>query len=62
MSRKDIGICTCGRIHFIDKDIIDEALELNKNTLIICGGCGRTYVIGADLIKDIRIIASIWKL
>lgn len=52
MNRKDIRICSCGRIHFIDSGIIDEALEQNKNTLVICGGCGRTYVIGADIEPD----------
>lgn len=52
MNRKDIRICSCGRIHFIDSWIIDEALEQNKNTLVICGGCGRTYVIGADIEPD----------
>lgn len=49
---KQVRICSCGRIHFVDENIIDEALEEDKNVLFICGGCGRATLIGADREPD----------
>lgn len=45
---KQVRICSCGRIHFVNQTIINEALDLNKDVLMVCGGCGRATLIGAD--------------
>lgn len=50
MSRKyDMRICKCGRIHMVSNEKIDKALEDNKNLLLICGGCGKAVIIGANI-------------
>ena len=50
MSRKyDMRICKCGRIHMVDEDKLEKALENNKNLLLVCGGCGDATLIGADI-------------
>lgn len=54
MSKKyDMRICNCGRIHMIDEDKLEKALENNKNLLLICGGCGTATLIGADIEPDL---------
>lgn len=50
---KELRICSCGRLHFIDEDIFSTALEQDKNVLLICGSCGRATIIGADKEPDI---------
>ena len=45
---KDVRICKCGVIHFLDSDLIDEAIDNNRNLLMICGSCGHGSVIGGD--------------
>lgn len=53
MERKyDMRICKCGRIHMVDEDKLEKALENNKNILLICGGCGTATLIGADIEPD----------
>lgn len=52
MSKLNVRICSCGRIHFIPESEIDEALEANKNFVLVCGGCGRVTAIGADIEQD----------
>lgn len=49
---KELRTCICGRLHFVDTDIINEALHLDKNVLLICGRCGRATMIGADREPD----------
>lgn len=49
MQKYHMMVCKCGRIHMIDNKKIDNALENNKNLLLICGGCGKALLIGADL-------------
>lgn len=49
----ELRICSCGRLHFIDEDIIGTALEQDMNVLLICGSCGRATIIGADKEPDI---------
>ena len=34
MSKYDVRICSCGRIHFVPNEMIDEAIENNKNLLL----------------------------
>lgn len=52
MKKYDMHICKCGRIHMVDMEKLDKALEANKNLLLICGGCGGATVIGADIEPD----------
>ena len=41
-------ICSCGRVHFYDQNIINAAIEDGQEILMICGGCGTAWCIGAD--------------
>lgn len=53
MSRKyDIRICKCGRIHAIPNERIKNALNADKNFLLICAACGNATLIGADISPD----------
>ena len=52
MRKYDMKICSCGRIHMINMEKIDNACEVNKNLLLICAGCGRAVLIGADIEPD----------
>lgn len=45
-------ICKCGRIHMVDNNKLEKALEQNKNILLVCGGCGKRSCIGADVGPD----------
>lgn len=49
MSKKyRLMICDCGRIHLISNDQIIKSFDDNKDIMIICGGCGKVTIIGAD--------------
>lgn len=52
VSKFQVRICTCGRIHFILQEDIDAALLANKELWLSCGGCGKTSRIGADVERD----------
>lgn len=52
MSKFNVRICTCGRIHFVPEAEINAALEADKNFVLVCGGCGRVTAIGADIEQD----------
>ena len=52
MGKFDVRFCKCGRIHFIENNLIDEALEQDKNLMFVCGGCGSVLLIGADRETD----------
>ena len=52
MSKYNMRICKCGRIHMIDNDKLDKALENNKDILLMCGHCGIATIIGADIEPD----------
>lgn len=49
---KEMKICKCGRIHLIPEEKIDNALEKNKNFVLICANCGESIVIGANIEPD----------
>jgi len=49
---KEVRICSCGRLHFLDGEIIESALKEDKDVLFICGKCGRATMIGADRTRD----------
>ena len=53
MKKYTMKICRCGRIHMIDDNKINKALDNNKEFLVICAGCGNGIVIGADCEPDI---------
>lgn len=46
--RKEIRICKCGHIHIFDETKIDNALQQDKEFILICADCGTAYRIGAD--------------
>lgn len=48
-SKFDVRICSCGRIHFTPMTEVTTAIEKDQELLLICGGCGSTYKIGADI-------------
>ena len=53
MNRKyDMIICKCGRIHMLDNNKLNKALENNKNILFVCAGCGSATLIGANIEPD----------
>ena len=48
----NITFCKCGRIHAIENKKIEDALEENKDFLLICANCGAATIIGADITPD----------
>ena len=52
MSKYELRICSCGRIHAIPEEKIVNAIEAEKDLLLICGGCGTATLIGADIVPD----------
>jgi len=48
MKKYDVRFCNCGRVHFIDQTKIDQAIENEKQVLVICNNCGNSFIIGAD--------------
>lgn len=52
MGKYDIRICSCGRIHMVPMEKLEKALENDKDLLLICGGCGKGTLIGADVEPD----------
>lgn len=49
---KEMRICKCGRIHLINEDDINRALDEDKEVLLICSGCGHSFLIGGDEFYD----------
>lgn len=55
MNRKyTLRICKCGRIHAIPDEKFKKVLDENKEFLLICGGCGKANLMGADIVPDIN--------
>lgn len=50
--KKELRICSCGRLHFLNSHIITTAIEVDKEVLFICGNCGKATRIGADCVQD----------
>lgn len=48
----DLSICNCGRIHVIPYYKVQEAIDKEKELLMICGGCGKALRLGADKMID----------
>jgi len=51
-NKYDVRFCSCGRVHFIDQIKVDQAIEKDKQVLVICNKCGNSFIIGADKIYD----------
>lgn len=52
MKKYNVRFCQCGRVHFIEQEKVDTAIEKEKQVLIICNNCGNSYVVGADKAQD----------
>jgi len=52
MKKYDVRFCSCGRVHFIDQEKINNAIENEKQVLVICNNCGNSFVVGADKQED----------
>lgn len=48
MRKFEVRICKCGCIHFIPWSDIEEAIEQNKEFVMICNRCGTALRYGAD--------------
>lgn len=44
----EVRFCSCGRIHFLNRDEIYKTIDNNRETLLICAGCGAATRVGAD--------------
>ena len=44
--------CSCGRIHMISWDLVEEACEKNMDVIHVCQGCGKMMRIGGDKFED----------
>lgn len=45
---KEVLICSCGRIHFYDSNILIESAKAGRSVMFICDGCGQAILMGAD--------------
>lgn len=56
MKKYNIEICGCGKIHAIPETVIKETVlsgeENNKDIALVCGGCGKIKIIGANYVPD----------
>jgi len=52
MEKYDVRFCSCGRVHFINQEKVNQAIENEKQVLVICNNCGNSFVIGADKSYD----------
>jgi len=48
----DVKFCSCGRVHFIPTDKINNAIENDKEILVVYNNCGNSHIIGADREQD----------
>jgi len=48
----DVQFCSCGRVHFIPTEKINNAIENDKEVLVVCNNCGNSHIIGADRTQD----------
>jgi len=44
----EVYFCSCGRVHFVDSEKLNKAIESEKEILVICNNCGNSFVEGAD--------------
>lgn len=48
----NMKICHCGRIHMVPMNKLDNAVDNDKDLLVICGNCGAMTIMGADVQSD----------
>lgn len=51
-NKYEMRICKCGRFHMVEYTKLKTAINNNKNLLLICAGCGKATIIGADTELD----------
>jgi len=44
----EVYFCSCGRVHFVDTEKLNKAIENEKEILVVCNNCGNSFVEGAD--------------
>jgi len=44
----EVYFCSCGRVHFINTEKLNKAIENEKQLLVVCNNCGNSFVEGAD--------------
>jgi len=44
----EVKFCSCGRVHFINIEKLNKAIEIEKEILVVCNNCGNSFVEGAD--------------
>jgi len=44
----EVYFCSCGRVHFVDSEKLNDAIVNEKEILVICNNCGNSFVEGAD--------------
>ena len=44
----EVYFCSCGRVHFVDSEKLNDAIVNEKEILIVCNNCGNSFVEGAD--------------
>jgi len=48
----EVYFCSCGRVHFVDSEKLSNAIESEKEILVVCNNCGNSFVEGADKTQD----------
>lgn len=48
--KKDFKICSCGKIHLISEEYLEETYESNTSYIFICADCGDMWEIGGNKI------------
>lgn len=48
----DTRFCRCGTIHFVEEELINCAITVNKEIIVICGSCGKSFIVGAEIDFD----------
>ena len=44
----EVYFCSCGRVHFVDSEKLNDAIVNEKEILVVCNNCGNSFVEGAD--------------
>lgn len=48
----EVYFCSCGRVHFINTEKLNKAIENEKQLLVVCNNCGNSFVEGANKEQD----------
>ena len=44
----EVYFCSCGRVHFVDSEKLNDAIVNEKEILVVCNNCGNSFIEGAD--------------